>query len=158
MPSVMDRPCRDTGNMGPPAAQCGGTASVDQTRDKEAPVTTMTTSVNIGKKPSPVTLTDIAVTKVGELLAQEEGESLALRVAVKPGGCSGYSYEMFFDSEVMPDDVVREFGTVKVVVDSASAELLVGSTLDYSDGLQGAGFHIVNPNATRTCGCGSSFS
>ena len=127
-------------------------------RDKEAPVTTMTTSVNIGKKPAPVTLSDLAITKVAELLAQEEGEALALRVAVKPGGCSGYSYEMFFDSEVMADDVVREFGTVKVVVDSASAELLVGSTLDYSDGLQGAGFHIVNPNATRTCGCGSSFS
>ena len=89
-------------------------------------MTTMTTSVNIGKKPAPVTLSDIAVTKVAELLAQEEGESLALRVAVKPGGCSGYSYEMFFDSEVMADDVVREFGTVKVVVDSASAELLVG--------------------------------
>jgi iron-sulfur cluster assembly accessory protein len=126
--------------------------------DKEAPVTTMTTSVNIGKKPAPVTLSDIAITKVAELLAQEEGEALALRVAVKPGGCSGYSYEMFFDSEVLPDDVLREFGTVRVVVDSASAELLVGSTLDYSDGLQGAGFHIVNPNATRTCGCGSSFS
>ena len=121
-------------------------------------MTTMTTSVNIGKKPSPVTLTEVAVAKVAELLAQEEGDALALRVAVKPGGCSGYSYEMFFDSEFMADDVVREFDTVKVVVDSASAELLTGSTLDYSDGLQGAGFHIVNPNATRTCGCGSSFS
>ena len=121
-------------------------------------MTTMTTSVNIGKKPAPVTLSDIATAKVAELLAQEEGEALALRVAVKPGGCSGYSYEMFFDSEVLADDVVREFGTVKVVVDAASAELLTGSTLDYSDGLQGAGFHIVNPNATRTCGCGSSFS
>ena len=113
-------------------------------------MTTMTTSVNIGKKPDPVTLSDIATTKVAE--------SLALRVAVKPGGCSGYSYEMFFDSETLADDVVREFGAVKVVVDAASAELLTGSTLDYSDGLQGAGFHIVNPNATRTCGCGSSFS
>jgi iron-sulfur cluster assembly protein/iron-sulfur cluster insertion protein len=65
---------------------------------------------------------------------------------------------MFFDTELMADDVVREFDTVKVVVDAASAELLTGSTLDYSDGLQGAGFHITNPNATRTCGCGSSFS
>ena len=65
---------------------------------------------------------------------------------------------MFFDSEVMSDDVVREFGPVKVVVDPASAELLTGSTLDYSDGLQDTGFHITNPNATRTCGCGSSFS
>jgi iron-sulfur cluster assembly accessory protein len=121
-------------------------------------MTTMTTSVNIGKKPVPVTLSDVAITKVSELLAQEEGDALALRVAVKPGGCSGYSYEMFFDSEVMPDDIVNQFGSVKVVVDAASAELLTGATLDFSDGLQGAGFHIVNPNATRTCGCGSSFS
>jgi iron-sulfur cluster assembly accessory protein len=121
-------------------------------------VTTISTSVNIGKKPAPVTLSEGATTKVAELLAQEEGDDLALRVAVKPGGCSGYSYEMFFDTEVMADDVVREFGTVRVVVDAASAELLTGSTLDFSDGLQGAGFHITNPNATRTCGCGSSFS
>ncbi len=121
-------------------------------------MTTISTTVNIGKKPAPVTLSDAATAKVAELLAQEEGEELALRVAVKPGGCSGYSYEMFFDTEVMSDDVVREFGTVRVVVDAASAELLTGSTLDFSDGLQGAGFHITNPNATRTCGCGSSFS
>ena len=121
-------------------------------------MTTISTTVNIGKKPAPVTLTDAATAKVAELLAEEEGEELALRVAVKPGGCSGYSYEMFFDSEVMPDDVVREFGTVQVVVDAASAELLTGSTLDFSDGLQDTGFHITNPNATRTCGCGSSFS
>ncbi len=121
-------------------------------------MTTIATSVNIGKKPAPVTLSDTATAKVAELLAQEEGDDLALRVAVKPGGCSGYSYEMFFDTEVMSDDVVREFGTVRVVVDAASAELLTGSTLDFSDGLQGAGFHITNPNATRTCGCGSSFS
>jgi iron-sulfur cluster assembly protein/iron-sulfur cluster insertion protein len=126
--------------------------------DEEDSVTTISTSVNIGKKPAPVTLSDTATTKVAELLAQEEGDNLALRVAVKPGGCSGYSYEMFFDTEVMTDDVVREFGAVRVVVDAASAELLSGSTLDYSDGLQGAGFHISNPNATRTCGCGSSFS
>lgn len=122
-------------------------------------MTTMTTAVSIGKKPDPVTLTGDASAKVAELLAQEEGaEALALRVAVKPGGCSGYSYEMFFDSELAEDDIVSEFGTVRVVVDPASAELLTGATLDYSDGLQGAGFHITNPNATRTCGCGSSFS
>lgn len=122
-------------------------------------MTTMATSVSIGKKPDPVTLTGSAATKVAELLAQEEGaDQLALRVAVKPGGCSGYSYEMFFDSEVAEDDVVREFEGVRVAVDPASAELLTGATLEYSDGLQGAGFHITNPNATRTCGCGSSFS
>jgi len=126
-------------------------------------VTSIATSVNIGRKPAPVTLSDEAAAKVAELLEKEKADDpttgdLALRVAVKPGGCSGYSYEMFFDAEVMADDVVREFGTVKVVVDPASAELLTGSTLEYSDGLQGAGFHITNPNATRTCGCGSSFS
>jgi len=126
---------------------------------EEDPVsTTMATTVRIGKKPDPVTLTDVASSKVAQLLAEEDGEELALRVAVRAGGCSGYSYEMFFDTEVATDDVVREFGGVRVVVDETSAEMLAGSTLDYSDGLTDAGFHITNPNATRTCGCGSSFS
>jgi len=116
------------------------------------------TSVNIGRRPSPIMLTDEAATKVADLLAQEGNAELALRVAVRPGGCSGFSYEMFFDSELESDDIVRSFGPVKVVVDPASAEQLTGATLDYKDGLQGAGFHITNPNATRTCGCGSSFS
>ena len=89
---------------------------------------------------------------------RRECEVLALRVAVKPGGCSGFNYDMFFDSEFADDDVLRDFAGVKVVVDPQSAELLTGSTLDYSDSLQGAGFHITNPNATRTCGCGNSFS
>jgi iron-sulfur cluster assembly protein/iron-sulfur cluster insertion protein len=120
-------------------------------------VSTMS-SVKIGKKPQPVTLSDTAAKKVAELLAQEDSDDLALRVAVRAGGCSGYSYEMFFDSEIGTDDIVGDQGGVKVVVDAESAELLKGSTLDYSDGLQGAGFHVSNPNATRTCGCGSSFS
>ena len=120
-------------------------------------VTTMT-GVSIKRKPDPITLSGDAVAKVTDLLAQEGNDALVLRVAVRPGGCSGYSYEMFFDSETAGDDVVRQFGGVTVVVDGASAELLSGSTLEYSDGLQGAGFHITNPNATRTCGCGSSFS
>ena len=121
-------------------------------------MTTMATSVNFGKKPAPVTLSDEAAAKVAELLAQEDSDDLALRVAVRPGGCSGFSYEMFFDAEIADDDIVRTFDTVKVVVDPSSADLLKGSTLDFSDGLQGAGFHVVNPNASRTCGCGSSFS
>ena len=105
-----------------------------------------------------ITLTDTAADKVAELLDAEGDESLALRLAVRPGGCSGFSYEMFFDADVAEDDVVREFGTVRVVVDQTSADLLKGSTLDYSDGLNDAGFHVTNPNASRTCGCGSSFS
>jgi iron-sulfur cluster assembly accessory protein len=118
-----------------------------------------TTSVQIGRRPSPVSMTDAAASKAAELLVGEESAaSLALRVAVRPGGCSGYSYDMFFDSEIADDDIVRSFGDVRLVVDPESADLIKGSTLDYRDGLQGAGFHITNPNATRTCGCGSSFS
>jgi iron-sulfur cluster assembly accessory protein len=118
-----------------------------------------TTTVNIGAKPVPVTLTDKAAAKVAELLAEEStGEELFLRIGVKAGGCSGFSYDMYFDTEALEGDVVTLFGSVKVVVDAESAEKLVGSSLDYSDGLNDAGFHISNPNAAKTCGCGSSFS
>src|SRR5438105_15082365 len=103
-------------------------------------------------------LTDAATAKVRELLDAEGDPALALRVAVRPGGCSGYSYEMFFDSDIADDDITSEFGTVKVVVDPSSAQLLHGASLDYKDGLQGAGFSINNPNASRSCGCGQSFS
>ena len=105
-----------------------------------------------------IAVTDSAAAKVKELLDQESDESLALRVAVRPGGCSGFSYEMFFDSELAGDDQATEVGGVKVVVDPTSAQLLLGATLDYKDGLQQAGFSIDNPNAQRTCGCGQSFS
>lgn len=105
-----------------------------------------------------ITLTESAITKVAELIAQEGQDDLALRVAVRPGGCSGFSYEMFFDGDVAQDDVQLEFGSVKVLVDPASSKLLSGATLDFKDGLQGAGFAINNPNAQRTCGCGQSFS
>ncbi|MEO6121546.1 MAG: iron-sulfur cluster insertion protein ErpA [Acidimicrobiales bacterium] len=103
-------------------------------------------------------ITDAASRKVAELLTFEQNDALALRVAVRPGGCSGYSYEMFFDSDLAADDVQTVRGAVRVVVDPASALLLVGATLDYKDGLQGAGFSINNPSATRSCGCGQSFS
>ncbi len=106
-----------------------------------------------------ITLTDTASIKVKELIAAETSEApLFLRVAVRPGGCSGMSYEMFFDSELAGDDIETAYGEVKVVVDPASAQHLTGATLDFKDGLQGAGFTINNPNVTRTCGCGQSFS
>ena len=105
-----------------------------------------------------ITITDIAANKVSELIKQEGDDALALRVAVRPGGCSGFSYEMFFDTDVAPDDITTSYGDVRVVVDPSSAQLLEGATLDYKDGLQGAGFSINNPNAQRTCGCGQSFS
>ena len=105
-----------------------------------------------------IALSDNAATKVKELITAEGNDELALRVAVRPGGCSGFSYEMFLDSDFATDDVTVEYGGVKVVVDPSSAQLLTGATLDYKDGLQGAGFAIENPNAQRTCGCGQSFS
>ncbi|MDQ2827146.1 MAG: iron-sulfur cluster insertion protein ErpA [Actinomycetota bacterium] len=105
-----------------------------------------------------ITLTDTASLKVKQLIKAEGDELLALRVAVRPGGCSGYSYEMYFDKDFTPEDTLADEDGVRVVVDSASAPLLKGASLDYKDGLQGAGFAINNPNATRSCGCGSSFS
>jgi iron-sulfur cluster assembly accessory protein len=105
-----------------------------------------------------LTLTETASTKVKQLMDAEGNPELVLRVAVRPGGCSGLSYEMFFDTDVSPDDVASEYGDVKVVVDPASSQYLSGASLDYKDGLQEAGFTINNPNVTRTCGCGQSFS
>ncbi len=105
-----------------------------------------------------IALTDTATVKVKELMQAEDAPELYLRVAVRPGGCSGLSYEMFFDTEKAGDDIVEAYGDVQVVVDPASAEYLTGASLDYKDGLQGAGFTINNPNAQRTCGCGQSFS
>ena len=114
---------------------------------------------------APIMLTPEAARKVAALRAQEEApDTLALRVAVRPGGCSGFSYEMFFDTEIADDDVKHTFpvgdggGSEQVVVDPQSAQLLQGATLEFKDGLQGAGFSINNPNATRSCGCGQSFS
>lgn len=115
-------------------------------------------SIKSNRPQKTVMLTDAAVAKVGELLAAENEPGLALRMAVRPGGCSGFSYELFFDSQIDDTDIVEEFGDVRVVVDPQSAEMLRGSTLYFSDGLMGAGFSIDNPNVSRTCGCGNSFS
>ncbi|HEU5082070.1 MAG TPA: iron-sulfur cluster insertion protein ErpA [Acidimicrobiales bacterium] len=104
-----------------------------------------------------ITLTDSAAAKVKSLIEEEGEAALALRVAVRPGGCSGFSYEMFFDTDVADDDKVQTYGDVRVVVDPSSAVMLEGATLDFKDGLE-SGFSINNPNAQRTCGCGSSFS
>jgi iron-sulfur cluster assembly protein/iron-sulfur cluster insertion protein len=104
-----------------------------------------------------ITLTDAATSKVKELIEAEGQPELFLRVAVRPGGCSGLSYEMFFDSERAPDDIEQSYGEIKVVVDPASSAYLTGASLDYKGGME-SGFAISNPNAQRTCGCGQSFS
>ena len=118
------------------------------------------TAVKIGlsRKSDTIVLTAGAAAKVAQLIQAEGDSSLALRVAVRPGGCSGFSYEMFFDGDVADDDIVKEYAGIKVVTDPASSGMLKGATLDYKDALQGGGFAIDNPNAERTCGCGNSFS
>ena len=105
-----------------------------------------------------ITLTPSAAAKVKSLIESEGDSELSLRVAVRPGGCSGFSYEMFFDSDLAADDIKVDVDGVRVVTDLASSDLLQGAILDFKDGLQGAGFAIENPNANRTCGCGNSFS
>ena len=115
-------------------------------------------TISTRRPPRAVTLTPGAVTKVRQLLVAEDDSSLALRMAVRPGGCSGFSYEMYFDSEVGPGDTVEDFDGVQVVVDNQSVDLLRGSVLDYNDGLMEAGVAINNPNVNRSCGCGNSFS
>lgn len=106
----------------------------------------------------PILLTDSAVAKVKALLASEEDDDLGLRVAVRPGGCSGFSYEMFFDADVEEEDLVIDFDGLRVLVDAQSAKRITGATLDYREGLMEAGFSIDNPNVTRSCGCGNSFA
>ncbi|RPD91249.1 iron-sulfur cluster assembly accessory protein [Aureibaculum marinum] len=107
-----------------------------------------------------IQVSDIAKKKVIELM-QEEGFDTAtdyVRVGVKSGGCSGLSYELKFDKEQSENDKVFEANSIKIIVDKKSFLYLVGTTLDYSGGLNGTGFVFKNPNANRTCGCGESFS
>ncbi len=106
----------------------------------------------------PIVLTADAVTKVRSAMKKEgAGPEKALRLGVVGGGCSGFSYTMGFD-EPKSDDSVYTFEDVRVVIDPASHEYLDGTIIDYVTGLHGAGFKFENPKATRTCGCGSSFS
>lgn len=107
--------------------------------------------------PAQITLTDPAVAKVKELMA-EEADVQALRIAVTGGGCSGFQYALGFDSETQADDIVLEQDGVKLFVDEVSAGYLAGAQVDFQDGLTGKGFAINNPNSTGSCGCGQSFS
>lgn len=106
-----------------------------------------------------ITVTDKAIDQV-HVLRQEEGhpEGSNLRVSVKGGGCSGLMYDLNFDAEIKDTDEVFEDKGLKILVDKKSMLYLLGTTLDFSDGLNGKGFQFINPNATRTCGCGESFA
>lgn len=105
-----------------------------------------------------ISITDNAAEKIRSLMAQEEEENLALRIGVRPGGCSGFQYSIFFDDEVNEDDETFESNGVKVAIDAMSVPYIVGSEFDWQESLMGAGFAVNNPNVQGGCGCGSSFT
>ncbi len=108
--------------------------------------------------PMPLIFTDSAVAKVADLIAEEGNPDLKLRVFVQGGGCSGFQYGFTFDEAVNEDDTLVTKGNVTLLIDSMSFQYLVGAEIDYKEDINGSQFVIKNPNATTTCGCGSSFS
>ncbi len=108
--------------------------------------------------PAPLVFTDSAAAKVKELIDEEGNPDLKLRVFVTGGGCSGFQYGFTFDEIANEDDTAMEKDGVTLLIDAMSYQYLVGAEIDYSEGLEGSQFVIRNPNATTTCGCGSSFS
>jgi iron-sulfur cluster assembly accessory protein len=119
---------------------------------------TPTATPGAADEPSFVILTDRAAQMVKEAIEQENLQGHGIRIGVVGGGCSGFQYSMDFESAAKDGDVVLEQSGVKLFVDPMSSMYLQGVTIDYVQGLQGAGFKFTNPNAKNTCGCGSSFS
>ena len=118
----------------------------------------MSMSVAEPFNPTNINLSASAVKKVRELVSEEENEDLKLRVFITGGGCSGFQYGFTFDELFADDDTALERDGVTVLVDPMSFPYLAGSEIDYTEGLEGSRFVVNNPNATATCGCGSSFS
>ena len=116
------------------------------------------TSMSSVAMAQPIELTAAAEDKVRTLLEEEADDELCLRVFVTGGGCSGFQYGFTFDDDRAEDDALIEYAGVRVLVDSLSYSYLVGSVLDYEEGLQGSRFMVNNPGASSTCGCGSSFA
>ncbi|KAI5916879.1 MAG: iron-sulfur cluster insertion protein ErpA [Proteobacteria bacterium] len=112
----------------------------------------------VAETPEILVFTDNAANKVRELIEEEGNPGLKLRVFVSGGGCSGFQYGFTFDEEVNEDDTAYEKNGVTLLIDPMSYQYLLGAEIDYSEGLEGSQFVIRNPNATSTCGCGSSFS
>jgi iron-sulfur cluster assembly accessory protein len=108
--------------------------------------------------PLNLAITDSAVEQIKKLIARDSRGGCGLRIAVTDGGCSGFSYKLDFDNQQRPDDLVLERNGVKILVDSGSVPYLAGIVIDFVGGLHGGGFKFTNPNATATCGCGTSFS
>jgi iron-sulfur cluster insertion protein len=116
------------------------------------------TETHAAETQDPLIFTDNAANKVKQLIEEEGNSDLKLRVFVTGGGCSGFQYGFTFDEVQNEDDTVMEKNGVTLLIDPMSYQYLVGAVIDYTDGLEGSQFVIKNPNATSTCGCGSSFS
>ncbi len=108
--------------------------------------------------PAVLRVTENAVSKVKSLIEEEQNNNLCLRVFVTGGGCSGFQYGFSFDEDVAEDDTIIEKDGVRVLLDALSYQYLVGSEVNYEEGLEGSRFVVSNPNASTTCGCGASFS
>ena len=119
---------------------------------------TVTETPPVAEMPAPLIFTDSAANKVKELITEEGNPELKLRVFVTGGGCSGFQYGFTFDEVKNEDDAAMEKNGVMLLIDPMSYQYLVGSEIDYQEGLEGAQFVIKNPGAKSTCGCGSSFS
>ena len=115
-------------------------------------------NLDLGEMPAPLVFTDNAAKKVKELIEEEGSPDLKLRVFVSGGGCSGFQYGFTFEEEVNDDDTQVQKDTVTLLIDPMSLQYLMGAEIDYTDNLQGSQFVIRNPQASTTCGCGSSFS
>ena len=115
-------------------------------------------SEQISETQSDLTLTDKAIQQVKNLLARDKLAGHGLRISIADGGCSGFSYKLDFEKDHRSGDTVLEFGDVRVYVDPNSIPYLKGTVIDFVSGLYGGGFKFTNPNATGTCGCGTSFS
>ena len=118
----------------------------------------MTVQTMTAEEMSPLNFTDAAAAKVRTLIEEENNEALKLRVFVSGGGCSGFQYGFTFDENINDGDTSVENSGVTLLIDPMSFQYLVGADIDYTEGLEGAQFVIRNPNATTTCGCGSSFN
>lgn len=112
----------------------------------------------VADMPAPLLFSDSAASKVKDLIDEEGNPDLKLRVFVTGGGCAGFQYGFTFDEAVNDDDATMEKNGVTLLIDAMSYQYLVGAEIDYQEGIEGAQFVIKNPNASTTCGCGSSFS
>ena len=132
---------------------------MNTSQEKKAPnIVTLAEIPEEEDMPDPLVFTDDAAAKVKSLIEEEDNDALMLRVFVSGGGCSGFQYGFTFDESITDGDTVVEKNGVKLLIDPMSFQYLVGGEIDYTEGLEGAQFVIRNPNATSTCGCGSSFS